>query len=40
MISENKTFVSTECETSEASNDHDGNIQTVGKYSFKPCSMW
>jgi alanyl-tRNA synthetase len=37
LISENKTFVSTECETSEASNDHDGNIQTVGKYSFKPC---
>jgi hypothetical protein len=31
MISKNKTFVSTECETSEASNDHDGNIQTVGK---------
>jgi hypothetical protein len=37
LISENKTFVSTECETSEASNDHDGNIQTVGKYSLKPC---
>jgi hypothetical protein len=31
MISENKTFVSTECEKNEASNDHDGNIQTVGK---------
>jgi hypothetical protein len=40
MISENKTFVSTECETSEATNAHDGNIQTVGKYSLKPCSMW
>jgi hypothetical protein len=31
MISENKTCVSTECETSEASNDHDGSIETVGK---------
>jgi hypothetical protein len=31
MISENKTFVSTECETSEANNDHDGSIETVGK---------
>jgi hypothetical protein len=31
MISENKTFVSTECETSEANNELDGNIQTVGK---------
>ena len=37
MISENKTFVSTECETSEANNEQHRNIQTVGKYSLKPC---
>jgi len=31
MISENKTFVSTECETSEANNDPGDSIKTVGK---------